>query len=151
MEDIGNKDYRILMISVFSISIILRIALSTFNYQANDNHFEVIDIIQKKGIFPTTADCWEGFQPKMYYSVAAAISKICLSKIDQNIIRNQIRLSQYINCIAGIITICIVWLFLNNSNLLNRIKCILKWNFEKYPEYVFSQQKEWTHERLFST
>lgn len=117
---IPKLNIKVLTAIIFIIAVILRIALSVVNDSANDDHISVIKIIQNEKRLPTKNEAWEGFQPKLYHVVAAAVFNIVSLKEQ----KYQIRLAQFLNCIAGIITICIVWLFLNNLQVTDRVKFI---------------------------
>lgn len=112
--------YKKPIIFIFLIAGILRIALSFVNFQANDNHFAVIKIIENENRLPTRDDGSECFQPKLYHLFVAAIFKACPFKNQ----RFQIRLAQFINCLMGMMTIYIVFLFLNSQPLTNKVRLI---------------------------
>jgi len=119
MQFITNPHNKLLL-SIFLIAIALRICLSIANEEANDNHFEVIKIIKDEGHLPAKGRCAESFQPKLYHVCAAAVLKL----LPFSSCAIQKRIAQIINCIAGIITIYIVYLFLINVNLNNNLKTI---------------------------
>jgi len=116
----NNDHYKTLIRLVFFVAIILRIGLSIVNREANDDHFAVIKKIENEGKLPILTDCWECFHPKLYHSFVATILKVHPFKS----FREQIMLAQFLNCIAGIITIYIVWLFLSNRAVTDKIKFI---------------------------
>ena len=62
----GNYE-KALILLIFIIALLLRFSLAVYNTQANDNHFEVIDIILKENKIPEREDCWECFQPKLFH------------------------------------------------------------------------------------
>ena len=113
-------NYKKISSFVFFIAILLRVLLSFFNFQAPDNHLEVSQIIKNESRLPTKDDCWEGFQPKFYHLAVAAILKVFH-------IENywyQVLVAQFLSCVAGILTIYIVWRFLKNRGLSDKIKAI---------------------------
>ncbi len=119
-SNLMKNAYKILIIVVFLVAITLRIFLSIVNCRANDDHLSVIEIIKNEKRLPTKYDGGESYQPKLYHLTAATIWVI-LPFEDK---RAQIVLAQLLNSIAGLITIFIVWLFLNNTDLANKVKLI---------------------------
>lgn len=53
------------------VALRLALAIATPPERAYDNHFEPVDIILEKGWIPSASDCWECFQPPLYYLVSA--------------------------------------------------------------------------------
>lgn len=90
------------------------------NEEANDNHFEVIRIIKDEARFPTKDDCQACFHPKLYHTLVAVILKFFPYKS----YAFQIRMAQIVNCVAGILTIYIVYLFLINKPLDDKLRLI---------------------------
>lgn len=100
--------------------MLLRFLLGAINSQSNDDHFEVISIIMSEKRIPVYEDCRECFQPKLYHLSAALILKIfpsCSLPI-------QIRIAQFINVIAGGITLYFAYLFLIGLPFSNKLKAI---------------------------
>lgn len=118
-----------IVIAIFLLAGVLRLSLSVVNYQANDNHYEIIDIIKNRGVSAARCGAAESFHPKLYHCTIAYICKIPPFRhvpIEPFHIqgRLQIVLAQLANCIAGLVTIYIVWLFLKNTALPEKIKLI---------------------------
>jgi hypothetical protein len=112
--------YKKATLTVFAIAIILRIGLCIANDDWNDYHFGVIKIILNEERIPTIEDGGQCYHPKLYYITAAALLKIL--HINKEPI--QIMSGQFVNGIAGIFTIYIVWLFLKERVLTDKIKFI---------------------------
>lgn len=100
--------------------MILRILLGAINSQSNDDHFEVISIIMSEKRIPRYEDCRECFQPKLYHLSAALILKI----FPFGSFPIQIRIAQFINVIAGGITLYFAYLFLVGLPFSNKLKAI---------------------------
>jgi len=105
---------------VFAIAILLRVGLSLVNQEANDDHYEVSKIIISEQRLPTKDDCWQCYHAKLYHSTAAA----ALNFIPLKTKHNQIILLQLMNCVAGLITISIVWLFLKKQHLTDQVRLL---------------------------
>lgn len=105
---------------IFLIAISLRFFLALVNNDSNDNHFEVIKIIQNENRIPVKSDCNECYHPKFFHLFSAVILK-SLPFLD---IQYQIIVVQLINSLAGIITLYIIYLFLNKLIVDDQIKII---------------------------
>ena len=103
---------------IILIAISLRIILALVNREANDNHLEVMQLLLRGFRSLSMKDCHECFQPKLYYYVCALIFKIF--SIDSRVI--QIITAQMINVTAGVITIFIIYYFLQDIGSKNKIK-----------------------------
>jgi hypothetical protein len=99
---------RFLFIAVFAIAIMLRAVLCLVNREANDNHFEVIQLILSENRIPGRSECFECFQPKLYHYAVARTIKIlhCATPA------GQIITAQFINGIAGTATVVLSFLYL---------------------------------------
>ncbi|MFC1630981.1 phospholipid carrier-dependent glycosyltransferase [Candidatus Omnitrophota bacterium] len=118
---LGKKDkYKWCIILIFVMAAILRMSLSIVNQDAYDNHFEVIDIIKDEDRLPTLEDCHQCYHPKLYHATVAAILEFFPLRNH----RIKLILAQLLNSLAGLLTIYIVWIFLNNSLLADRVKLI---------------------------
>ena len=58
---------------VLVVAIGIRVWLSLVNADSNDNHLPVIRIIAFEHRFPTKAEEWEAFQPKLYHLTTALV------------------------------------------------------------------------------
>ncbi len=59
---------------VFLICVLPRIILVIVNDECNDDHMTPIMLLQEKGVYPETHDCWECFQPPLFYYTINAIA-----------------------------------------------------------------------------
>lgn len=76
---------------IFSLALLLRLALCLLNREANDDHMEVINIIADKGIIPEKDDCAECFQPKFFYIFhAKAIEFFNISNLTARVVYVQL-------------------------------------------------------------
>lgn len=62
---------------VFVLATGLRVSLAIVNREANDNHYEVVELILEGRTGLTMADCHECFHPKLFYYVCAAVVRVC--------------------------------------------------------------------------
>ena len=96
---------------VFVVAAGLRVSLAVFNREANDNHYEVVKLILEGRRGLTMADCHECFHPKLfYYSCAAIVRTLGLTTESSVILAGQ-----WMNTIAGLVTLGMVFLALNAS------------------------------------
>lgn len=61
--------------TVLALGVALRIAfgVATPYDSAYDDHFEPVAVILEQGVLPSATDCWECFQPPLYYVVSAGV------------------------------------------------------------------------------
>lgn len=61
--------------AVLLVGVLLRTALAAVAPArlAYDNHFEPIEILLREGRLPSAADCWQCYQPPLYYVICAAV------------------------------------------------------------------------------
>src|SRR6266700_2411731 len=91
---------------IFTLGCILRTLLFLTNRDAYDDHITVIQRMLV-GLPVGRRDCWECFQPKLYYSIIVFIEKLfpIHSELSIKLI------GQGLSVLAGIGTIIIVWIF----------------------------------------
>ncbi len=96
---------------VFVVAAGLRVSLAVFNREANDNHYEVVNLILEGRRGLTMADCHECFHPKLfYYTCAAVVRTLGLTTESSRIVAGQL-----LNTVAGLATLGMVFLALNAS------------------------------------
>src|SRR5664280_229909 len=101
-----SRRYNVLILVIFFLSVGLRLWMVSFNRESNDDHMQVISLIIKSGTLPDKSNCWECYQPKLFYYVDAKILQITgADKLSQN---NMILAVELINFLAGLITIAVV-------------------------------------------
>ncbi len=112
-----KKKYTYFILIFFICAILLRISLCWYNPPKNsfDNHFTPIKIILETGNIPAKDDCWQCYQPPVYYYVSAIFSKAFIG-IGINII-NLPKILQFINCLYAILSIILIYLILNKLKL----------------------------------
>lgn len=119
-----SRKYQILILFIFSVSVILRAGLVRYNRWSNDDHVPVVEYILQKGKLPEKPDCWECYQPKFFYSTAVKILELPWigdALLDLGLARALGR----INFIAGLITLVVVGLFVTRLPFQNEIYKIL--------------------------
>ncbi len=106
---------------VFFISSILILALAfTNNGSANDNHFEVGDIIYKTGKIPQPNSCWQCYHPKLYHYSLATIWRI----FNIENYSSKILAAQLINGFAGVITLFFILSFIQKQTYNEHVKLL---------------------------
>ena len=75
------RRYRYAIAAVCALGIVLRVALSLVNLEANDDHVEVIRIMAFENRMPDFEEAWEAYQPKLYHVVVAAVWRLSLIHI----------------------------------------------------------------------
>jgi hypothetical protein len=110
--------YRNLTLVVFVVAISLRLLLCWGNSPENafDNHYRPIALIVQTGKIPAKDDCFQCYQPPVFYysSAMAAKTLINLGITDKEIIE---KILQFINCIYVILTIPLTYLILKKFGL----------------------------------
>jgi hypothetical protein len=81
-----------------------------FNREANDNHFEVIQLILNTNRLPEKADCWECFQPKLFHYTSAEFLR--LTGLEKESPSVMILVIELVNATAGLIILLVIGLFL---------------------------------------
>jgi hypothetical protein len=96
---------------VFAVALLLRLLLCLVNREANDDHFEVVRIINAEHRIPDKFECSECFQPKLYHFTAAKTLAMlrCASRPSQMIA------GQIINGIAGMAIVVLLFFFISAS------------------------------------
>jgi len=103
-----NSKYQKFFIALFILSLSLRLGLTLVNREANDNHMEVIRPILTTQQLPDKNDCRECFQPKLFYVTSAMLLQ-GFGIRDNNA---QVVFVQFINFLAGAITLALAWKFI---------------------------------------
>ncbi len=132
-----NKLFSIAIIVIFLLSFFLRFSLASINRYANDHHFQVIQLIRTTHTIPdrNTPSCKQCYHPKFYYlSTAKLIDLLSLNKpMDYDYQRT---LAQYVNALAGLITIGFILSFLLKINLPKNIILITTALIALNPRFV---------------
>ena len=103
----------IVLLFVFLTAGVLRVLLSLVNREANDNHYEVVKLILEGRSELTMADCHECFHPKLFYYICAAVVRtLGLTTESSRIVAGQL-----LNTVAGLVTLGLVFLALNASQI----------------------------------
>jgi hypothetical protein len=119
-----TRGTQLLVIFIFVISVLLRIALATVNREAHDNHMEVMHLMLAENRLVERADCWECFQPKLYYSLVVLIIRAA-DLYPGYITPGMIITAQMVNAILGIAILAAAWAFLKSIPIQNhQIKII---------------------------
>ena len=112
------RDPRI--IALFIVGLSLRIAIASYNREANDDHYEVIKPIADQWITPDREACWQCYHPKLYHwSAGIAIRVLALSSFDSRIIA-----AQMVNVFAGAATLVVALALLGSMRLPATVRCL---------------------------
>ena len=101
------------------ISSLLIISLAIVNPGgANDNHFEVIELIRLFGSFPKSQQCWQCYHPPLYHWLVANVWKLF------NIEATQFKYisSQLLNVVFGIGTVLVIKKSIYSTKLDSKVK-----------------------------
>jgi Dolichyl-phosphate-mannose-protein mannosyltransferase len=118
------------------IAIAIRVSLSYVNRASNDNHIEVAQQLiefHEGTRIASEIQCRECFHPKFFHYAIASIYYL----FEINNENSRIIFAQYINTFCGVLTLIIIWLFLNkiNSNPTPKIITFLLFAFN--PSIIF--------------
>jgi hypothetical protein len=94
------------------VALFQRFSLAMINREANDNHYEVMEMLSQGLRSLTMKDCHECFHPKLYYISCVIVFR--LFGIDDR--DSQIVVAQLVNCFAGAATLGILWRFLQQQS-----------------------------------
>lgn len=108
------------MSAVGALGAMLRVALALVNREANDDHLSVIRVIAREGRIPRSYELPEAFQPKLYHETVAVIWRIGPWDSDTSLLLT----AQIVSCIAGILTVFVVGLFLSRQAFSTRIRLV---------------------------
>jgi len=109
--------YKSIALGFFILAILLRGSLCLLNPPENsfDDHYQPISLILQYGTIPAKNDCWECFQPPVFYAVSAKVGRL-IFKMGAN--RQQVKkILQFICCFYSILNIGVIYLILNKLNL----------------------------------
>lgn len=109
---------RAIIFIVFFVCLVPRVILTSINKTANDDHIAPILLWNEKGAYPATKDCWECFQPPLYYGAVKLAAQITGSTTE-----DELRvLFQWMNFVFGLGCLLLIFLFQFRSSLS------FKWN-----------------------
>jgi hypothetical protein len=106
------------LISIFIVSLSLRLILCCINRQANDDHLEVVSWIIDKHQIPQNEDCWECFQPKAFYLINASIIKAFNLKSPSS----RIISVQLLNFVFSFFILLFLWRFIKKQKFSDVLK-----------------------------
>jgi hypothetical protein len=117
---------------LFTLCALPRIGLWMVNTEGNDDHITPIQKWQETGIYPEPRDCWECFQPPLFYSIVKPWCEL-LSITSTEDIFNVI---QNINLIISLLVLWLIVWYINSLKLtqLPSTALILFWGLN--PELV---------------
>lgn len=91
--------------TVLILSISQRVMLALINREANDDHFEVIQLLSTGLRSLSMVDCHECFHPKLYYVFCVWVFQLFQIQGQDA----QIVVAQFVNCSAGLLTLLFIW------------------------------------------
>ncbi|MGD8453404.1 MAG: hypothetical protein PVJ57_16450 [Phycisphaerae bacterium] len=76
-----DRLHRGLVCAILAAGVALRLALALAipPDRAYDDHYEPVRIMLDKGVLPSAADCWECYQPPLYYVISAGPAALARS------------------------------------------------------------------------
>lgn len=99
------------MLLVFLVAVLLRLGMTLWNRESNDDHITPIRLIMLTNKLPKGGRSVESYQPKLYhYTVAKLARLIGVSPSDEN---GLILTAQGINFVAGVLIVAVTWLFVS--------------------------------------
>lgn len=104
-----------------AVFLILGVALRTLLFSVNppwnafDNHFKPIEIMMATGGIPDKFQCWECYQPPVFYALSAVLGKILLAA-HVGIAALQ-KVLQFVNFLYNVGTLGVVYLILRRLRL----------------------------------
>jgi len=93
--------------AVFALAVALRAALCVVNAAANDDHMPPIYTIAQTGRLPDVHDCFECYQPKLFYVVGAGLLRAL--RLGEGV--GAIHAIEWLNFLLGVWTLWVVLLF----------------------------------------
>jgi len=106
---LDNKTYRLLFWAILLPALALRIALASVNLDANDRHHHAVQQMIEKKSLTSYKDCAQCYHPKLFHGTAAVLQ--LAFKIDSE--EQQKSSGQFLNVLAGMILLLILWIWLN--------------------------------------
>ena len=108
-----SRTQRFVFYAILTAALLFRLSLALLNREANDDHMQVVHLILQQGSLPVKADCWECFQPKLFHFTVASLSRVLgVASPD-----GQILLAQFLNMLAGLLTLWALWQLLKKLNI----------------------------------
>jgi hypothetical protein len=116
----------------FILGLMVRGVLFIINDQRNDDHIEPILMWQETGEFPETHECWECFQPKLFYAIIKTANSFFKAGNDREVYL----LVQLFNFLYGALLLWLILRFIESLNLRKwtTIALMLFWSLN--PELV---------------
>jgi hypothetical protein len=148
-----SQKYKVLILLILFLSISLRLGLVRYNRQSNDAHDEVISYILKTGNLPEKNDCWECYQPKLFYFTAAQILQIPWIEVARQDISLALAV-ELINFVAGVFTLLVVGVFITNLPMKNETHKLLSFGLVALNPKLIGINSQFTNDTfaiLFST
>ncbi|MDA9319968.1 hypothetical protein OAJ52_05265 [Bacteroidia bacterium] len=132
---IPNLKYRLskhYIYILFALCALPRIGLWMVNTEGNDDHITPIQKWQETGIYPEARDCWECFQPPLFYSIV----KPCCELLSITSTEDIFNVIQNINLIISLLVLWLIVWYINSLKLTQLLSTalILFWGLN--PELV---------------
>lgn len=107
----------LIIVTILTLGAIFRLALFTVSPPNNtfDDHLEVVNIYAQSSELPVPSECWECYQPPIYYMLSAIVYKIAKSTNTSIIIAW--KSVQLINPILSILVLCFFYKIISRFNL----------------------------------
>lgn len=117
---------------MFLTCFILRIVLVAVNDQRNDDHIEPVLLWQTNGNLSAADQCWECFQPALFYFVAKSVSSLVGATTDRQVYY----VIQILNLLIGAILLWLILRYIESLNLHKTTTILLMFFWALNPELV---------------
>jgi len=105
------------IVVILLLAVGARLAFSLTNLYAEDNHYQVIELLLAKGQYPAVGECWECFQPPAFYKLAASwLSSVAGVGVATGGVRG-IHTVQVLNSLLGLGTLLAILFWLTRLGL----------------------------------
>lgn len=102
------------------------------NKESNDDHISTVQLWQQNGAYPDARDCWECFQPPLFYSIVKPICTLTKSTTKEDIFI----VIQAVNLVLSLAVLGLIMWFINTLKLnkLLTVALVVFWGLN--PELV---------------
>ena len=129
---------RLIILSIISIGIILRLTLFIVSPPNNsfDDHLEVVYLYAKSAQIPSPSDCWECYQPPLYYSIGGLVYSLSYYVSESKLIAW--KTVQLINPILSILALIVFWRIIDSYSSNRNQKILFLTFFTILPVDIFT-------------
>ncbi len=141
------KQTRLIFLLLFLLSAAMRVALALVNREANDDHMEVVELTLTRGAWAERDDCWECFQPKLYYALVIAVLRA--ADLYPGYHTDVLTVAaQLLNAAFGIALVGTAWLFLERFPSQNNLLKIFAFALTAFNPKMIGSNAQATNDTL---